>query len=105
MIAVIPTATVALKQWWQSVVAVCGKKVIDEGFEHYSIWQKNQERAIYDEWAIGFKNKVELALKQWSHKAGYEARKLLRTLKLKADQWWYFLLHPEIPPDNNLPER
>ncbi len=81
------------------------KELIDEGFEHYSIWQKNQERAIYDEWAIGFKNKVELALKQWSHKAGYEAGKLLRTLKLKADQWWYFLLHPEIPPDNNLAER
>ena len=36
---------------------------------------------------------------------GYEAGKLLRNLKLKADQWWYFLDHPEIPPDNNLAER
>ena len=52
-----------------------------------------------------FKHKVELALKQWSNKAGYEAGKLLPSLKLKADQWWYFLLHPEIPPDNNLAER
>jgi transposase len=26
-------------------------------------------------------------------------------LKLKADQWWHFLEHPEIPPDNNLAER
>lgn len=23
----------------------------------------------------------------------------------KAHQWWYFLLHPDIPPDNNLAER
>jgi transposase len=35
----------------------------------------------------------------------YEAGKLLRNLTLKADQWWYFLDHPEIPPDNNLAER
>lgn len=42
---------------------------------------------------------------KWSNKAGYEAGKLLRNLKLKADQWWYFLDHPEIPPDNNLAER
>ena len=26
-------------------------------------------------------------------------------MKLKADQWWYFLDHPEITPDNNLAER
>lgn len=23
----------------------------------------------------------------------------------KYDQWWYFLDHPEVPPDNNLAER
>lgn len=23
----------------------------------------------------------------------------------KAQQWWYFLEHPQIPPDNNLAER
>ena len=33
------------------------KELIDEGFEHYRIWQDNQERAIYDQWVIGFKNK------------------------------------------------
>ena len=54
---------------------------------------------------VGFKHKVELTIKQWSDKAGYEAGKLLRSLKLKADQWWYFLFYPEIPPDNNLAER
>jgi transposase len=26
-------------------------------------------------------------------------------LRDKASQWWYFLDHPEIPPDNNLAER
>lgn len=36
---------------------------------------------------------------------GYEAGKLLRSLRDKADQWWYFLDHPEVPPDNNLAER
>ncbi len=30
---------------------------------------------------------------------------LLRSLQEKAHQWWYFLDHPEIPPDNNLAYR
>jgi transposase len=25
--------------------------------------------------------------------------------RAKTDQWWYFLDHPEVPPDNNLAER
>ncbi|NEQ86002.1 MAG: transposase [Moorea sp. SIO2I5] len=37
--------------------------------------------------------------------AGAEAGKLLRSLKQKASQWWYFLDHPQVPPDNNLAER
>ena len=39
------------------------------------------------------------------NKAGYEAGKLLRSLRDKAEQWWYFLDHPEVPPDNNQAER
>ena len=31
--------------------------------------------------------------------------KLLGSLRDKAEQWWYFLDHPEVPPDNNLAER
>ncbi len=88
------------------------KDLIDEGFHHYQIWQQNQDESLYRHWAVGFKDKVELTLFQWSEKAGYvrEARrrlagKLLRSLKLKADQWWYFLNDPEVPPDNNLAER
>ena len=28
-----------------------------------------------------------------------------RSLREKAHQWWYFLDHLSIPPDNNLAER
>ncbi|NEO05422.1 MAG: hypothetical protein F6K51_07525 [Moorea sp. SIO3I8] len=31
---------------------------------------------------------------------GQQAGKLLRSLKEKASQWWYFLDHPQVPPDN-----
>lgn len=33
------------------------------------------------------------------------ALNLLSKLREKYDQWWYFLDHPEIPPDHNLAER
>ena len=26
-------------------------------------------------------------------------------MRNKFEQWWYFLDHPEVPPDNNLAER
>ncbi|MBD2005952.1 MULTISPECIES: IS66 family transposase, partial [Cyanophyceae] len=44
-------------------------------------------------------------LSQWFNLAGGTARILLRSLRDKAEQWWYFLDHPEVPPDNNLAER
>ena len=44
-------------------------------------------------------------MSRWQNQAGYEAGKLLRNLKLKADQWWYFIARPEILLDNNLAER
>lgn len=81
------------------------KDLIDEAFRHYGGWQQNQDEADYRHWAEEFQAKVELTLTAWREKAGYEAGKLLRSLKLKADQWWYFLKNPEIPPDNNLAER
>ena len=59
----------------------------------------------YQTWAVGFKLKVNLSIKQWIGQAGYEAGKLLRSLRDKAEQWWYFLDHPQVPPDNNLAER
>lgn len=81
------------------------KALIDEAFKHHRLIRDNQEGESYFNWAREFKLRVKQTLNQWSSKAGYEAGKLLRNLKLKAHQWWYFLDHPEIPPDNNLAER
>ncbi len=80
-------------------------KLIDEAFRHYRIWQNDKNRYSYQVWANQFKDKIRRALQKWSKKGGYEAGKLLRNLRQKAEQWWYFLDHPEIPPDNNLAER
>ncbi|WP_445300781.1 MULTISPECIES: IS66 family transposase [unclassified Microcoleus] len=30
---------------------------------------------------------------------------LLKSLRDKAEQWWYFLTDPSVPPDNNKAER
>ena len=90
--------------------------LIDEAFRSYQLLGKSQDEARYRDWAVQFKALVELTIKQWLTKAGYVraleerqslarrrlAGKLLRNLKLKAEQWWYFLDHPEVPPDNNL---
>ncbi|MGK7930128.1 MAG: IS66 family transposase [Microcystaceae cyanobacterium] len=81
------------------------KDLIDQAFAHYRIWQENDDLSLYRHWATEFQDKVQLTLQEWSEKAGYEAGKLLRSLQLKADQWWYFLRNPHIPPDNNLAER
>ncbi|NDJ21124.1 hypothetical protein GS682_05600 [Nostoc sp. B(2019)] len=37
-------------------------------------------------------------MNQWILKAGGEASRLLRSLRDKAQQWWYFLDHPQVPP-------
>ncbi len=80
-------------------------KLIDEAFRHYRLWQNDKDRPGYGAWATLFKDKIRIALEQWRDKAGYEAGKLLRNLQQKAQQWWYFLDNPEVPPDNNLAER
>ncbi len=79
--------------------------LIDEAFKHHRIIRETQNDTDYFDWAREFKIKVKQTLSPWREKAGYQAGKLLRNLKLKADQWWHFLEHPEIPPDNNLAER
>jgi transposase len=45
------------------------------------------------------------SIDQWIDKAGATAGQLLRSLRDKAHQWWYFLDNPEVPPDNNQAER
>lgn len=42
---------------------------------------------------------------QWIDLTCATAGKLLRSLRDKAEQWWYFLDRPQVPPDNNLAER
>jgi transposase len=79
--------------------------IVDEAFKNHRNFRQTQNYQDYFGWGAKFKIKVEQTLTRWQQKAGYEAGKILRNLKFKADQWWYFLDHPEIPPDNNLAER
>jgi len=79
--------------------------LIDEAFAQHRQWRETQDGAAYRTWAESFKVKIEQILQQWSSKAGYAAGILLRSLRDKAAQWWYFLDHPEVPPDNNQAER
>lgn len=79
--------------------------LIDEAFGQHRRWRETQDGAAYREWAESFKLKVAQSLQQWLGLAGYAAGLLLRSLRDKAVQWWYFLDHPEVPPDNNRAER
>lgn len=79
--------------------------LIDEAFAQHQQWRETQDPTTYQTWAAGFKLRVALSIQQWITTSGYEALKLLRSLRDKAEQWWYFLDHPEVPPDNNLAER
>lgn len=79
--------------------------LIDEAFARHQQWRETQDHSAYQNWAVGFKLRVSLSLQQWISQAGYEAGKLLRSLRDKVEQWWYFLDHPTVPPDNNLAER
>lgn len=80
-------------------------KLIDEAFKYYANFQQEQDILDFLNWGFEFKVKVESSINEWINKAGGEAGKLLRSLRDKAHQWWYFLEHPDIPPDNNLAER
>ena len=79
--------------------------LLDEAFTQHRLWRDTQDAAAYQTWAESFKLKIAQTLQQWSGQAGYAAGLLLRCLRAKAEQWWYFLDHPEVPPDNNQAER
>lgn len=79
--------------------------LIDTAFAAHRHWRETQDASAYHHWAAGFKQEVQTALEEWLPKAGYAAGLLLRSLRDKAAQWWYFLDHPEVPPDNNRSER
>jgi transposase len=79
--------------------------LIDEAFHHHGIWRETKDQDQYRLWATDFQNRVNQQVKEWKVKAGQRAGQLLRSLEDKWEQWWYFLEHPDIPPDNNLAER
>ncbi|QXE21475.1 transposase IS66 [Richelia sinica FACHB-800] len=74
-------------------------------FQNYRQWQEGGDDVTDNDWASQFKSTLQSTLHQWFDLAGGTARKLLRSLRDKAKQWWYFLDHPQVPPDNNLAER
>ncbi len=47
----------------------------------------------------------EQALAVWRPQVCYAAGLLLKSLVDKSHQWWCFLEHPEVSPDNNRAER
>ena len=79
--------------------------LIDDVFDNYRSWIASHDITAYFDWATGFKSKLMNALGEWIPFAGATALNLLSKLRDKYDQWWYFLDHPEVPPDNNLAER
>lgn len=79
--------------------------LIDEAFKQHRLWRETLNVTDYLNWAEKFNIKVQQTWSRWQNLAGYLAGKLLPNLKLKADRWWYFLAHREIPPANNLAER
>ena len=80
-------------------------KLIDEAFEHHAAWRNHGDNLQYFTWATDFKMRVTQAISDWMPKVGYAACNLLKSLKKKAAQWWYFLVDPHVPPDNNRAER
>ncbi len=79
--------------------------LIDGAFRAHRQWREIQDASAYRTWASAFKIELQSALQTWLSKAGYAAGLLLRSLRDKSKQWWYFLDHPQVPPDNNRSER
>jgi transposase len=79
--------------------------LIDEAFEQHQMWSSQRDELSYFSWANRFQERILAQINHWKGKAGHQAGKLLRSLEDKREQWWYFLEHPHIPPDNNLAER
>ena len=79
--------------------------LINDVFRNYRSFQTSGERQAYTEWADKFKSKLTDAFARCIPQAGATALNLLSKLNQRYDQWWYFLDHPEVPPDNNLAER
>ena len=88
-----------------AAVAAVFIELINEAFGQHRLWREEGDLLTYFQWAIDFKARLNQALQIWLGTVGYAAGLLLRSLRDKADQWWYFLEDPSVPPDNNLAER
>lgn len=88
-----------------AAVAAVFIELINEAFKQHRLWREEGNLATYFQWAIDFKARLNQSLQTWLSTVGYAAGLLLRSLRDKADQWWYFLEDPWVPPDNNLAER
>jgi transposase len=88
-----------------AAVAAVFIELINEAFGQHRLWREEGDLVNYFQWAIDFKARLNQALQTWLSAVGYAAGLLLRSLRDKADQWWYFLEDPSVPPDNNLAER
>ena len=88
-----------------AAVAAVFIELINEAFGQHRLWREEGDLVTYFQWAIDFKARLNQALQIWLGTVGYAAGLLLRSLRDKADQWWYFLEDPSVPPDNNLAER
>lgn len=79
--------------------------LINEAFQQHRLWREHRDLFIYYHWSVEFKVRLNQALDTWLGHVGYAAGLLVRSLRDKAQQWWYFLEDPFVPPDNNLAER
>jgi transposase len=88
-----------------AAVAAVFIELINEAFKQHRLWREQGDLLTYFQWAIDFKARLNQALPTWLGTVGYAAGLLLKSLRDKAEQWWYFLEDPSVPPDNNLAER
>lgn len=80
-------------------------ELINEAFQQHRLWREHRDLFIYHQWTVEFKARLNQAVHTWLGNVGYAAGLLLKSLRDKAQQWWYFLDDPSVPPDNNLAER
>jgi transposase len=88
-----------------AAVATVFIELITEAFKQHRLWREDRDLSTYYQWAVEFKTRLNQALQTWLSQVGYAAGLLLKSLRDKAAQWWYFLDDPNVPPDNNLAER
>ena len=88
-----------------AAVATVFIELINEAFKQHRLWREQGELLTYFEWAVDFKTRLNQAVQTWLSTVGYAAGLLLKSLRDKAAQWWYFLEDPSVRPDNNLAER